>query len=160
LFYFEIKIIDTGEYLMDKSYLERAQQWINNADDVDIESLESTIGRFTVELEKFKFSNPMQVESKMKDLSETLVFLKGKLQEIAGVDELPLEAPLHPVQVQSLIPVNTEDFRFDPSPLVDVSETPCIVLSAEEKAGAIASIRKLPGIITGNQLVQKNLSVS
>jgi hypothetical protein len=144
---------------MDKSYLERAKQWINNADDVDIESLESTIGRFTVELEKLKFSNPMQVESKIKDLSETLVFLKGKLLEITGVDELPPEAPLPHAQIQSFIPVNTEDFRFDPSPLVNETDSPCIVLSAEEKASAIASIRKLPGIITGNQLVQKNLSI-
>lgn len=144
---------------MDKSYLERAKQWIDNADDVDIDSVESTIGRFTVELEKLKFSNSMQDESKIKDLSETLVFLKDTLQEIAGVDELPTETPITPSQIKSMTPVNCEDFRFDPSPLIDISDLPIMALSAEEKAGALASIRQLPGIISGQQLVQKNLAV-
>ena len=37
---------------MSKSYFERAKNWIENADDVDIEQLEATITRFSEELKK------------------------------------------------------------------------------------------------------------
>lgn len=136
---------------MEMSYFERAKRWVETADDVDIENLEATIGRFAVELKKFQISNPMQHESKIKDPSATLTYLKEKLCEVAGVDELPSVEGVDEVVAHDIC----DNYAFDPSPLGDTSDSEAISLSPEEKAAAVAGIRKLPGIISGGELIQK-----
>lgn len=133
---------------MSKSYFERAKNWIENADDVDIEQLEATITRFSEELKK-TFSNPIQDESKIKDLQETLSFLREELRVVAGVDELPSPT----VSQQSEYP--PADYEFDSSPLVDFSSAP-IEITPQEKALALSRIKQSASFISGCDLLAQS----
>lgn len=133
---------------MTMSYFERAKRWVKTADDVNIENLESTIGGFAVELKKLQASNSIQDELKSKDLSETLSYLKERLREVAGVDELPIQED----GANEIVAQARGDYTFDPSPLVDMSGSEMMSLSAKEKAGALVNIKKFPGIISGGDL--------
>lgn len=137
---------------MEQSYLRRAKQWVETAEDVDIENIESTLARFSLE-QKNHFSNPIQDESKLKDLGETIEYLKSELKMLAGVDDLP--APSAGTGEDALTYISGDiSYNYDPSPLVDISEAEARVLSESERHSALMKIMNMPGITSAGSLSQ------
>jgi len=137
---------------MEQSYLQRAKHWVETAEDVDIESLESTLARFTSEQRKYSL-NPMQNASKIKDMAETIEYLTSELKMLSGVD--------FPIPATDFIKESCSDgpgyinYAYDPSPLVDISESTAIVLSKEERRHTLSQIKNMPGIISVDALIKK-----
>ena len=139
-------------FVVEQSYLRRAKQWVETAEDVDIENLESTLARFSLEHKKH-FSNPIQDESKLKDLGETIEYLKSELKMLAGVDDLP--APSVGMAEDTLTCASGEiSYNYDPSPLVDISNSESLVLSESERHSALLKIMNMPGITSAGSLSQ------
>lgn len=132
---------------MSKSYLERAKSWICTADDIDIEQIESTVTCFSEELKKSN-AYPIQNASKIKDLDETLDYLRSELKSLAGVDELPIPS------LGSGADSEIVKCEFDSSPLVDVTSEP-IHFSKAEKADALAEIRSSTQFISASDLLSR-----
>lgn len=137
---------------MNQSYFERAKHWIETAEDVDIENLESTLNRFIGEHKKSELAQDKTTVD-LGDLTKTIEFLKGELLSLAGVDRLPDPIgalPDTPVTATS----NDVEYKYDPSPLIDPSEPVVAILSDDQRRSALAIIKKMPGVMSAEALVQ------
>jgi len=135
---------------MEQSYLLRAKHWIESTDDVDIDTIESTLVRFTMEYKKSSSSNISK--SKIKDLEDTIEYLKIELGDLAGAQNMELEPIESPKQT------NKNAYSFDPSPLIDLSELAINTLSSDQKHSSLSMIKKMPGIVTAGDLINTNRS--
>ncbi|WP_045861635.1 hypothetical protein [Teredinibacter purpureus] len=127
---------------MTKTYLERAKQWVETAEDIDVENIESTIMRFSEELKK-NFSFSTHDESKISDLTETISYLRNELNVLAGVEAPPGQDV--PVEAAN------SSYDLDTSPLVDLDVQP-IYISPEERARLLLEIKNSPSFISAGQL--------
>lgn len=113
-------------------YLERAKAWIEGLDGVDIETVESTIERFSYELAR----EDSQSE-KFRELSETIKYLKEQLIELG------LEANL----ISEAETTRSVEITFDPSSLASDKEVVAIKLTHEERKNALSELSQHPTIV-------------
>ncbi len=122
------------EALERKSYLESANNWVENDSDVNCKTLQDTITQF-----EYQLKNPKNDILKTADLQATIQFLKEELILRAEIEGVKLsEPPSKPssMQVQSIEP---KEYNFDPSPLAPL-DLPVIRLSEEERKIALIKI--------------------
>jgi hypothetical protein len=137
---------------MKQSYFQRAKHWIEVAEDVDIEILESTLTRFSLQYQKL-LSNPIQDELDLKDLSETIEYLNNELILLAGVEALPIPS-ISSIDANPVCTSSDTGYNYDPSPLLKVSESEAIVLSKEERQLALLKIKSMSCITPASTLSQ------
>lgn len=140
---------------MSQSYLERAKQWIDSAENVDIELLETTINRFQLELENISSQAPMPT-SKIDDLSTTIKFLQDELTVLLG-DEVFNKNTINnqPQQIKSELPQESDNYVYDPSPLTDL-EMSIEKISAEQRKTRLTAIKNTSGILSAGELLKKS----
>lgn len=131
---------------MATSYLERAQIWLNSEEDIEIKSVESTIFKFSEEIRK-NSNYSTQNETKIKDLKETISYLKNWIrtstESVSTLDKYYKES----------ISTATQ-YDLDPSSLVDHTIQPKII-SREEKLLSIIQIKNSPNFISASELIKK-----
>jgi len=143
---------------MDKTYLERAKSWREQDEDIDLHSIQSTIGKFTLELNK-TINNDGDQE-KIEDIKKVLIYLKEELRCFAKVDGFcvgKVEANL----VKDSPDASAEG-NFDPSPLATYMDQDIVTLSSVEKKKALEKLISAPGISLGDAITldrQNNRSI-
>ena len=111
------------------TYLERAEKWVDNMDGVDIDTVESTIERFSYEMSKCSAGSEKHV-----DLKATIGYVKETLLSLGlSEDETPNKRD-----------ISNEIYVFDTSSLGDSEVGDLVVLSETEKADALAELSSLP----------------
>ena len=136
---------------MQQSYLQRAQQWIQSGDDIDVNSIQSTISRFSQELTKLSNSSSDD-HSKMQDLEFTIEFLQQELVDLQGPDELLKKTAVVPLPSKQ---APTESYTYDSSSLADNNEDLVETLSPQQKVDALKKVMDIPGVSLGEALVKK-----
>lgn len=131
------------------TYLQRAENWINSAEDVDVEAIESTIERFAAKVEQVKVQTTPDA-TRLDDLTATLDYLNNQLRELHG--EPPESAEKRPVKQHPDINSSQPGNKLDTSPLVDHGYRCKNRLSHSEKAAALEKVRALRGIVTAAEL--------
>lgn len=145
---------------MSQSYFERAKQWINSAEDIDTELIETTINRFKVELSGLSSQTPKPT-SKFDDLSQTIQFLEDELNallETGNKAENQLNiAPLSEEKKAVENQPEDDNYNFDPSSLVDLNES-IEKISVQQKKNNLSALKNTPGILSAVELLKKSSS--
>ncbi|MFA0809287.1 hypothetical protein [Microbulbifer epialgicus] len=134
--------------------MDRAKDWIEKSEDVDVENIEATIQRFEIEMKKSN-SGTFKNGCRFLDLGMTIDYLKEQLHELGA---LPCDQTRNNKSIQKDPVPDEHDYKFDPSSLVDMSKVETVTLSDQERETALSKIKQLPGIISGTDLTEKRNS--
>lgn len=128
---------------MEKTYLQRAKEWVSAEADLDAISVKETIDRFLLQIREMESRHPGS--DKVKDLKSTTNFLLAELGEDTVFDFEHQEA-------ESTPPMEEESFS---SMLVDHGPGMVREISDSEKTIAIASLKKSLALGSASDLLNR-----